>query len=234
MPWITNNPFKGRPITVQLATTKASIVVPLVRNDRYSKACLPLLEVVLEDANIVKCGCGLDDDVLDLRCAVPGWKDLEVRSRFDLGLLGTSNDRLGLKSLTRIVLQQDLEKPRQICLSDWSQFPLSEEQLEYAARDAWVGAAVVQELEYQDPEIFCPKSLIKLLKSQPSLKELNDNHHQRQEAKRRLKQFHVAYKEAGQMPTRVKKKIYKLKNIVRDKPVDHAMESLAFIEPGAN
>lgn len=43
VPWMPNNQFKGRPVTIQVATADASIVTPLLRNHRYSKACLPLL-----------------------------------------------------------------------------------------------------------------------------------------------------------------------------------------------
>ena len=232
VPWMTNNQFKGQPVTVQLATPEASIVIPLIRNNRYSKACLPLLEAVLADENIVKCGCGLDDDFLDLRRMIPGWKHLEARSRFDLGLLGVSKDRVGLKALTRLVLQQNLKKPKRISLSDWSRSQLGDEQLAYAARDAWAGAAVLEELEHQDPDTFSAETLIELLQSQPLLQELDEGNYRRKEAKRLLKQFYNVYHEANEMPAKVQQKIYQLNAIVKNKHVDNAMESLAFIDPG--
>lgn len=130
---------------------------------------------MLSDESIVKCGCGLNDDVLDLSPLIPGWKQLEVRSRFDLDLLGVSNNRLGLKALTRIVLQQKLDKPKRMALSDWSRSPLNNEQIAYAARDTWVGTAVIEELELKDAATFSPEALIESLQSQSTLHELSEN-----------------------------------------------------------
>lgn len=233
VPWMTNKAFKGCPVTVQLATPDASVVIPLIQNNRYSKACLPLLEAVLSDETIVKCGCGLDDDVLDLRRMIPGWKYLEVRSRFDLGLLGVSKERLGLKALTKIVLQQNLKKPKRISLSDWSRPQLGDEQLAYAARDAWAGAAVLEELAQQDPDTFSAETLIPRLRSQPLLRELDQSVSRRKKAKRTLQQFRHVYHGADEIPAKVQEKIYKLRDIVNDKHVDYAMESLAFIDIGS-
>jgi len=120
--------FKG-PATVQLATLEACLVVHLVRpNGRPSVACAPILNSVLMDESIVKCGCAIDDDMLALSpLQIEG-----IRSRFDLGLLNNNNHqkagggkkknqcRVGLKRLTELVLNLELDKDNYVARSNWS------------------------------------------------------------------------------------------------------------------
>jgi hypothetical protein len=230
VPWISSK-FKGLPVTIQLATSDASIVVPLVHNNRYTKACLPLIDAVLSDERIIKCGAGIDDDMLDLKRHVPGLESLEARSRFDVGLLGESKNRLGLKALTRILLNLELSKPKRISMSHWGQFPLSDEQLDYAARDAWAGAAVQEELEQQDPETFGVEALIERLKLQPSLDELDTSQKRRRKAKVLLSRFQTPYhKSKSEMPRNVQEKVTHLKAVLKETYVDYSdVESLGFI-----
>ena len=169
---------------VQLATPNSALVVHLAHpsNGRSSRACQPLLEAVLQDESIVKAGCGIDQDLLELRSV---WPQLEAKSRFDLGGLRVdfTNSTLGLKTLAAVVLGLDLPKSRRITTSDWSRSPLTTEQVTYAARDAWVGAAIVEELTQRDPQVFETAALVKRLQSQASLEEL----HQRQRRRKRAK-----------------------------------------------
>lgn len=229
-PWVTSK-FKGRPATVQLATSDASIVIPLIWNNRYSKACLPLIEAVLSDPNIIKCGCSIEDDMLDLKRLVPGLGALEARSRFDVGLLGASKNRLGLKALARILLNLDLEKPKRIAISNWSHFPLSGEQLNYAARDAWAGVAVLEELQQQYPATFGTEALVERLKPQPTLKDLNTSQTRRQKAKMLLSRFQTPYHKRNViMPPNVAEKVSHLKGVLKETQLDLSLvESLGFI-----
>lgn len=90
----------GHPALVQLAMTESSIVIPLLnKKKKYTSACLPLLAELLCDKNIIKCGVGIDEDLLDLKRYVPGWKGLNAKSRLELGLLGRSSNQVGLKTL---------------------------------------------------------------------------------------------------------------------------------------
>jgi ribonuclease D len=214
---------------VQLSTKSASLVIPLIHKNRYNRACVPLLETLLADETIVKCGCGIDDDLLELRHHVPGMKSLQARSRFDMGLLGVAKNRLGLQALTRIVLKRRLEKPKRLILSDWSESPLAEEQVAYAARDAWCAAAVLEELRSIDPQTFRTEALIDLLQSQPSLKELANKRQQRRKAKQLLHQ----HREPGSaaVPLRIQRQVSKLMKAVKEARLDATLlASLAFIE----
>ncbi|CAB9521512.1 Exonuclease [Seminavis robusta] len=227
VPWIHSD-FKMRPVTIQLSTCTASVVIPLVQNNRYCRACIPLLETVLEDETIIKSGAGIDDDLVDLKCQVPGFKGLQARSRFDVGLLGVAKDRrLGLKALTRILLQRNLEKPKRLTVSDWSQSPLSDDQIAYAARDAWCGAAVLEELQRLDSETFQTDALIDLLRSQPPLHRLAKNRKQRQSAKKQLKSYHHGRNHTNQhLPHQVQQQVSQLQQVLKETQVD-----LTIVEP---
>jgi hypothetical protein len=50
--------------------------------------------------------------------------------------------------------------------------PLSDKQVAYCARDAWAGAAIVEELIARDPDTFSPDSLKCLLENQQSVEEM--------------------------------------------------------------
>ena len=55
---------------------------------------------------------------------------------------------------------------------NWNQIPLSDKQIAYCARDAWAGAAIVDELKARDPETFSPHNLRSLLEGQQSIEEM--------------------------------------------------------------
>jgi len=184
---------------VQLSTLDACIVVQLTRvNRRPSDDCRSLLQAVVQDSQIIKAGCGLDDDMVDLREL---WTGLEASSRLDLcGLVGVKNPKqpqqqlFGLKKLTKHILGYDLPKPNRISRSDWSRFPLSGAQIEYSARDAWVGAAIVNRLEQLDPETFSADNLIRRLESQPSIAKLAQRRTAVRQAKGELKSLNEEYR----------------------------------------
>lgn len=226
--------FKGRPVLVQLATTKSSLVIPLTLKNRqcYNKACLPLLMQVLEDEKIVKCGVGIESDIYDLMRFVPGMKDLDAKSRLDLGLLGYPHqNQLGLKALTRIVLQRNLDKPKRITISNWSKFPLSGEQIAYSARDAYAGAAIVDELAHRNPTTFATQGLIQLLRKQPAVGKVLLRKKRRKDARKGLKSFQKAYETDASMPARVRHKVAELKNVLKEAKLElPAMAELGFVD----
>lgn len=188
-PWIKGKASFVGPATVQLATPESVLVVHLLRlNGRPSISCVPVLEAVLADASIVKAGTGIDQDMIEL---YRYWGSLTCRSRLDLGGIGISNvhcGSIGLKKLTKAILGVDLIKSKKISCSNWSQVPLSEPQLNYCARDAWAGAAIMGTLANLDPGTFSTTSLVRMFsESELSMAETNQRSMERKRAKIRLK-----------------------------------------------
>jgi len=141
----TNN---YRPDTVQLSTPHSALVLHLTSNydsAHRRRSLLGPLQALLSDPTILKVGAGIDDDMLELY----RWDNsLSSRSRFDIGGIGSSSNgnRVGLQRLVRAVVGVELVKSKRVTMSNWSEVPLSMKQLNYAARDAWAGSAVVETL----------------------------------------------------------------------------------------
>jgi hypothetical protein len=53
---------------------------------------------------------------------------------------------VGMKRLAECILQQELPKSKKVSRSEWATTPLTNIQIAYAARDAWVPAAVIHQL----------------------------------------------------------------------------------------
>lgn len=181
--------FRG-PATIQLATLKSSIVIQLVKkkNGKRTKACAPILNAVLQDESIIKVGCGIDQDLLQL-----GWKKLEARSRLNLADVISSDQTLGLETLSQSILRINLPKTQSVARSNWSNIPLSDRQLNYAARDAWAGAAIVHALKRRY-KCFEPSYLCDYLKGQPSLELLKNQYQCQEQAKTLIKTLLLPYK----------------------------------------
>lgn len=225
VPWRPTRGFYG-PAVIQLATSDSALVVHLTRRSgRPSKACQPLLEAVLRDESIVKAGCGIDLDLLELRSI---WPRLEAKSRLDLGGLRSDikDNTPGLKTLAAVVLGLNLPKSRRLTTSDWSHFPLAIEQVTYGARDAWVGVAVVEELAQRDPQVFGTAALVKRLHSQQSLQELQLRQRRRERAKVALSALLAPYHSGrtthqlvldrpDPLPTWKKQMVYQLRDVVK-------------------
>ena len=171
------------------------------------------------DDSIVKAGAGIDQDMLELwEC----WDGLRARSRLELGGIGsTTKTRIGLQRLTSSILGVDLGKTKMQALSDWSQVPLTEEQLTYSARDAWAGAAIVAELAKCDPNTFGTDALVDMLKSERALGDLRQSAKRRKHAKMQLTILLQPYvpssrHQTKKIPPKVREKASKLKRLVRE------------------
>lgn len=212
--------FRG-PATVQLSTLESSVVIQLARkNGKPSTACAPLLAAVLQDDSIVKVGCGIDQDLLQLSSQ---WHKLEARSRLDLSDVFDLNggNTLGLKTLTRHALGIDLPKPRSLAISNWSSLPLTDRQLDYAARDAWAGAAIVHALERRYSESFCPSYLSESLREQTSLRVLQNKYERRRHAKGLIKTLLLPYQNnRAAVPTWKLALIRQLHQVARENLLD--------------
>lgn len=109
----------------------------------------------------------------------------------------TIPNKSGLRGLCEFVLGVDLPKEKDTCASDWTMFPLRDDQITYAARDAWAGATIATKLASMDvtsnaPQgnsgsVFSRQNLIRVLrKSETPLPQLAQRHRQRKEAKSEL------------------------------------------------
>jgi hypothetical protein len=163
------------PAVVQLATMESAMVVhlsgPTRRSIRSSPVPQLLVDKVLCDPSIVKVGCGIDMDLVELRSVS---NIVEARSRLDLGhaCAASKQNTPGLKTLANAILGMDLPKDLQVVTSDWSKFPLSVEQITYAAYDAWAGVAIAHRLASLHPDTFGAAVLQDRLEHQLSIHEL--------------------------------------------------------------
>jgi hypothetical protein len=166
--------FKG-PATLQLATAEGEcLVVHLAHVPRKNCFASPAsggikdakdgagllsrlrgvgfddLAEVLRETRVIKAGVGIDADAIDL------WREnrLVLAGRFDLGGIGAkSHGRIGLKDLAEMVVPGlVLPKSKKLTMSDWAMVPLTQNQLEYAAADAFAGAAVFSTLKTSAPD----------------------------------------------------------------------------------
>ena len=106
------------------------------------------LRVLLADQTVAKVGKSIDGDVkrlfTDYKLEVKGAIDLAWRAK-ELGLV--KDARIGFDAMCRKFLGRSLSGKTDIRLSDWSQTPLSPQQLEYAALDALAGAYLMNHFE---------------------------------------------------------------------------------------
>jgi ribonuclease D len=96
------------------------------------------LRKILEDEKIIKVGAAVDYDIQNL---LKIWK-FSPRGFFDLGVFSKKLKILhtGLRNLAAIFLRVRVSK--QFQLTDWSQEKLTQQQITYAATDAWVSREI--------------------------------------------------------------------------------------------
>ena len=110
---------------------------------------IPLaLRTFLEDDKVIKVGKKIFEDVArffkDYGLVVNGVLDLAHRAK-ELRLV--TDARIGLDAMCRRFLSRCIPGKTSVRLSDWSQTPLSAEQLEYAGVDAYAGALLMDHFE---------------------------------------------------------------------------------------
>jgi ribonuclease D len=136
------------------------MVVHLVKaNGRPSRACIPLLQEILENDRILKVGCGVDEDMMELRRSVA--YGLDGRGRFELSGIGSAGrgSQMGLQKLVALVLGRHLPKSKKMSASNWSCVPLLPAQIVYSGYDAWAGVAIAEKLAEVDPDRFSMESV---------------------------------------------------------------------------
>ena len=194
-PWIKHQALFDGPAVVQVSTPDCALVVQLTRDrhQRQSTACTAV-SALLSDPTIVKVCTSIDEDMLELYRFN---RQLKARSRFDLGGIGSgrgSKQRIGLQRLVRAVLGVEMKKSKKLAMSNWSK-PLTKQQVEYAARDAWAGAAVIDDLSNRHPETFSAESIARLLRDERPIQEIHKRATKRKKARTQLKTIREQYQQ---------------------------------------
>lgn len=184
------------PATVQLSTPTSCLIIQLSCCGDGSALHAPaVLREVINNERIIKCGVGIDDDALEFyRWSKESFEDVgesvgsqepqhdtqlyELKSRFDLGCLlphKNPSSRAGIKELGETVLGVSLNKSKRISMSNWGLRYLSDEQIAYAARDAWVAAAIIERLQEGNAEVFGADSLMQMdfMQNQTTMKDMD-------------------------------------------------------------
>lgn len=106
------------------------------------------LQVLLEDSTIIKVGVAIGGD------AVKVFNDYNVSVKAVEDLSNLANQKLNrdcqhwsLAALTETLVCKELPKPKKIRLGNWELYPLSKEQLQYAATDAFASWHLYQVLK---------------------------------------------------------------------------------------
>ncbi|MBT7609623.1 MAG: 3'-5' exonuclease domain-containing protein 2 [Bacteriovoracaceae bacterium] len=107
---------------------------------------IPLIKEVralLEDEKIIKTGVAIHDDIKGLKKLAP----YEARGFVEIADLAKKLGikKLGLRSLAAILFDKKLSKKNK--LTNWEKESLTEQQLNYAATDAWLSREVYIKLK---------------------------------------------------------------------------------------
>ncbi|XP_029425106.1 Werner syndrome ATP-dependent helicase isoform X2 [Nannospalax galili] len=105
------------------------------------------LKILLENKAIKKAGVGIEGDQWKLL------RDFNIKLESFVELTDVANEKLNctetwsLNGLAKHILGKQLLKDKSIRCSNWSNFPLTEDQKLYAATDAYAGLMIYQRLE---------------------------------------------------------------------------------------
>ncbi|KAL0614075.1 Werner syndrome ATP-dependent helicase, partial [Plecturocebus cupreus] len=111
------------------------------------------LKMLLENKAIKKAGVGIEGDQWKLLC------DFDVKLENFVELTDVANEKLkcietwSLNGLVKHLLGKQLLKDKSIRCSNWSKFPLTEDQKLYAATDAYAGFIIYRKLEIMDDAV---------------------------------------------------------------------------------
>ncbi|XP_018844066.1 Werner Syndrome-like exonuclease isoform X1 [Juglans regia] len=123
------------------------------------------LQFLLEDPTLLKVGIGIGSDAAkifkDYCISIKAVEDLCCLAKQKLG---GHSQKWGLASLTKMLISKELRKPNKIRLGNWEKI-LSNEQLEYAATDAfasWYLYQVLKGLPNSEEEVAADKGIEEL------------------------------------------------------------------------
>ena len=132
--------YPERVCLVQVATNSNVYLIDTLAVDDMK----PIGEV-LADETVVKVIQGAD---YDIRCLDREW-GFRVRNLFDTSIAArfVGMQQTGLSALTEALLGVHVPKEARLQKSDWSQRPLSQEALNYAATDVWYLLRILKALK---------------------------------------------------------------------------------------
>ena len=146
----------------------------------------------------------------------------EMTSRFDIGCIlpdSTPHRTAGTKEIARRVIGVNIPKNTNLSMSNWGLKQLSSEQIAYAARDAWVGAAVVQKLEESSSFTIDKLMEMQFMKRQRSVQDIEVRSLKRKRVRAELKRkSFLEKKERGRYEKRIKELKDKLQLLSPDRP----------------
>lgn len=95
------------------------------------------------------------------------------------------------KSQSAELIFSTLTHPKSLSMSNWGRRYLTMEQISYAARDAWVSAAIVERLQDFNRDVFRAEALMEMdfMKSQRTLDVMDERATSRKAAKIKLKEL---------------------------------------------
>jgi ribonuclease D len=129
---------------VQISGDTECMIVQMLYLDSIPLALVNFLK----DPRIMLHGVGISGDAKKLE---KDW-GLKIKGAVDLGTLASTTrgqpelKNAGLKTLAKVVINFDMDKPKRVTMSNWAKCELDRIQVEYASLDAWVAYAIHQEL----------------------------------------------------------------------------------------
>ena len=135
-PTFAKGEVSSGPHLIQLATETRVYLFPVARLQD-----LPGLQAILESAQVLKVGFGLDGDLAQLRSRL----GIDAQNVLDLSRAlhsGKRNQSLGAKTAVARYFGKRLQKSKRTTTSNWANSPLTERQMLYAANDAQVALRV--------------------------------------------------------------------------------------------
>ena len=141
---------------------------------------------------------------------------------------------VSLQKLVRALVGVELPKSKKTAMSNWSQIPLSERQIVYASRDAWAGAAIVENLNLLFPTMNIQVLGDLVQNHEREIQEIDSRRRLRKDAKKKMKdiinQFekyinlspsHKPLYLPSIMPSMIKEEIKSLRRVLDENAPDH-------------
>ncbi|QLI82609.1 3'-5' exonuclease domain-containing protein 2 [Chitinibacter fontanus] len=135
------------PHVVQLATMQRGYIFQLSN----AAACATVGEL-LSNQDLVKVGFGLQSDRADIRRNL----GVELAAVFDLDVIFRRHGysaTLGAKSAVALILRQRFSKSKRVSTSNWASAKLQDNQLLYAANDAYAAIQIFNALKLSTAEL---------------------------------------------------------------------------------